>query len=366
MKESFLLILFLSLFITGGVTLLISASITKPLTALIRVFEKGAQECWTPKMDDKRKDEFGKFSSSLNLFMTELEGYRKELITEISVRKEAQKELSVLRNYLENIINSMPSILIGIDRHGSVTLWNKKAEVLTGINMTDAQGKPLAEMLPRVCQRIGNIASGLDENDIKHIEKSLFVTDNGEERYEDITIYRLTEKGADGAVIRIDDVTEKVRMEEMLIQNEKMLSVGGLAAGMAHEINNPLAGMIQSANLMKSRLYRLEIPANQRVAEEIGVSIKDIRSFMEKRRILSMVDSISASGQRIADIVSNMLSFARKSDAVAGLHDPALLLDQTLELAATDYDLKKKYDFKTIRIEKKVENGNQRQWSGDG
>ena len=351
MKESFLLILFLSLFITAGITLLISASITKPLTSFIKVFEKGAQEGWTPKMDEKRKDEFGKFSSSLNIFLGELEGYRKELISEISVRKKAQNELSVLRNYLENIINSMPSILIGLDRHGSVTLWNKKAEVLTGIDMRAAKGKALVEMLPQISRRIGNVASDLAETDIKYIEKSLCVTETGEERYEDITIYRLAEKGGEGAVIRIDDVTEKVRMEEMLIQNEKMLSVGGLAAGMAHEINNPLAGMIQSANLMKMRLHGLEIPANLRVAEEIGVSMKDIRLFMEKRKILSMVDSIRAAGKRIADIVNNMLSFARKSDAVA-LHDPALLLDQTLELAATDYDFKKQHDFKTIRIEK--------------
>ena len=51
--------------------------------------------------------------------------------------------------------------------------------------------------------------------------------------YEDITIYPLMADGDKGAVIRIDDVTEKNQMEEVMIQSEKMLSVGGLAAGMA-------------------------------------------------------------------------------------------------------------------------------------
>ena len=59
----------------------------------------------------------------------------------------------------------------------------------------------------------------------------------------------------EGAVIRLDDVTEQVRLEEMMIQSEKMLSVGGLAAGMAHEINNPLAGILQNTAVLENRLF---------------------------------------------------------------------------------------------------------------
>ncbi len=53
-----------------------------------------------------------------------------------------------------------------------------------------------------------------------------------------MTIYPLITNGVEGAVIRIDDVTERMRIEEMMIQSEKMISVGGLAAGMAHEFEH--------------------------------------------------------------------------------------------------------------------------------
>jgi len=133
-----------------------------------------------------------------------------------------------------------------------------------------------------------------------------------------------------------------------MIQSEKMLSVGGLAAGMAHEINNPLAGMMQTAEVMSNRLRNVEMPANQHAAEAAGTSMTAIHAFMEARDIPRMLKAINLSGLRVAEIVDNMLSFARKGTSAKTTIDLASLLDKTLELATTDYDLKKQYDFKTI------------------
>jgi signal transduction histidine kinase len=124
---------------------------------------------------------------------------------------------------------------------------------------------------------------------------------------------------------------------------------------MAHEINNPLAGMMQTANVMSNRLTNFEMPANLHAAEQAGTSMESIRRFMELRGINEMINTITESGQRVAEIIENMLSFSRKSEVEISSYDLAELLDKTLELAATDYDLRKQYDFKLIKIIKEYE-----------
>jgi PAS domain S-box-containing protein len=271
------------------------------------------------------------------------------LTIDLTERKEAEKEIFSLRNYLSNIIDSMPSILIGVDKKNRITQWNLKASQKTGISPEAARGQLLETVFPQFTIELDHVRISIESRNVHHVSRHPRV-ENNKQIYEDITIYPLTSNGVEGAVIRIDDVTEQVQMEELMIQSEKILSVGGLAAGMAHEINNPLAGMMQSANVMKNRLERIDMPANLRVAEALGISMGDIKVFMEKREIFRMLDAIQESGARAAEIVSNMLSFARKSDTSTSSHYPDQLMDESLELAATDYDLKKQYDFKSIEI----------------
>ncbi len=142
---------------------------------------------------------------------------------------------------------------------------------------------------------------------------------------------------------------EKARLEEMMVQSEKMISIGGLAAGMAHEINNPLAGILQNAQVIRNRLKE-NLPKNVRAAEQLNVRLEDIQAYMEDREVYKMLDSVMDAGKRAAVIVANMLSFSRKSNSGYLAEDMARLLDKTLELAKSDYNLKKRFDFKRIKI----------------
>ena len=152
-----------------------------------------------------------------------------------------------------------------------------------------------------------------------------------------------------GAVIRIDDVTSRVRIEEMMVQTEKMMSVGGLAAGMAHEINNPLGGIMLGAQNIIRRISP-DIRQNIIAAEQCGISIESIRSYMESRNIIHMIQGIREMGERASKIVANMLSFSRQSGSKFTHADLGELINRTIDLAANDYDLKKKYDFRHIAI----------------
>ncbi len=152
----------------------------------------------------------------------------------------------------------------------------------------------------------------------------------------------------------IRDITELKKTQETLIQSEKMLSVGGLAAGMAHEINNPLAGMMQNAQMVSKRMTN-KIPANQRAAAEAGVTMEGLRSYMEKRNIPHFLSMINDAGIRASEIVTNMLSFARKTGTEKSASGLEPILEKALVLVGNDYDLKTTCNFKHICIEKRYE-----------
>ena len=327
------------------------AGFTKPIVKLTAVAKRITGGDLDQAIDISGRDEVGILARSFDNMRSAIKKQIEELKYEIRERRQAEERVSKLRNYLTNVIDSMPSVLIGVDMEKRVTQWNKQAEKMTGVPFEQAVTMSLDTAFPKLAEKLPPIETAIKERRV--ISRPKFARQEaGETRYEDITIYPLVANGVEGVVIRLDDVTERVRFEEMLIQNEKMLSVGGLAAGMAHEINNPLAGIIQNIQVLNGRLTDKHMPANTKAADALGLSMDDISAFIEKRGMHRMIEAITRSSQRISETVNNMLSFARKSDSTYSSHHPAELLDQVLALAATDYDLKKHYDFKSILIEK--------------
>jgi len=274
--------------------------------------------------------------------------YALSVIQDISERKRVEKELEKARHYIRNIINSMPSVVIGVDADGQVTHYNQEASRHLAGPDRSGVGDTLERAFPEYAGHMESIRRAIRERKPMLLEKRPHQA-GGETGYQDLLIYPLIANGVEGAVLRIDDVTERVRLAEMMVQSEKMMSVGGLAAGMAHEINNPLGAILQSAQVLQMYLDPLR-ETNRKAAAEAGCDMDDIHTFLRGRGVLVFLDNIREAGARAAKIVANMLEFSRRSESSKDLVDVRAILDKSLELAASDYDLKKKYDFRHLSV----------------
>lgn len=267
---------------------------------------------------------------------------------QIADRVAAEKNLEELEKLLRDIIDSMPSALIGIDDECQVILWNRQAEEIAEVDIYQAEEKELDKLFPLLADQSMHITQAVKEGCLFQQQRLDRLVD-GQSRSFELTLYPLVITGLHGAVLRIDDVTKRIQMEEAVVQSEKMMSVGGLAAGMAHEIKNPLGGILQSAQVLQNRLFG-NLSANQIVAEEHQLSLDALTAYLKERKIDLMIEAIRDSGKRATQIIDNMLSFGHKSESTYGKHDLRLLLDKTIEITQNDYNLQTDMDFRKIRI----------------
>jgi PAS domain S-box-containing protein len=267
---------------------------------------------------------------------------------DISARKLAEDELVASRNRINSILDSMPSVVIGLDEDGRVTHWNSFAASLSGTLRSAAMGRPLAQVFPLMAPHAASMETALNERRLTRVER-LTVQKNGAATLMEAQFYPLVDNGVSGVVLRIDDVTERERLREMMVQTEKMVSMGGIAAGIAHEINNPLGIVLQATQNLMQRI-RPDFGKNIEAAKACGTDMEAIAAYLRARKLDVFLADIHEAALRASATIRHMLDFSRKSESRRKVCDITQIVDKAVELASTDYDLKKSYDFKKIHL----------------
>lgn len=268
------------------------------------------------------------------------------LYGEVAQHEHTEEKLRKVQDYLSSIIDSMPSVLVSVTDTGQITHWNTSAEQATDMKAVDVAGKLLWDAYPNLPVTLEIIQQAIKTGTPKEMENTKLES-HGQTYYTDITVYPLIAHNIQEAVIRIDDVTMRIMMESRMIQNEKMLSLGEVAAGMAHEINNPLGAILQSVQNIERRLSP-DLPKNIEVAKQLGMDLGNINKYLTDREIHTFINTIKNAGERSARIVSNMLGFSHSGQQRAPI-DLNALTENCLELIDNNVEIH--HQDKNIAIE---------------
>jgi PAS domain S-box-containing protein len=242
------------------------------------------------------EEERGEISSSIKQMTDTLRLSRQELA-------EANRNLAYLKEFSENIIESAPVGIITIDSSLKIRYWNRQMETITGIGRQDAFDKYIAQLLPWITEDIIQ-QNGATEKTLQAPSSQAFK----------INISQFKDPSG-GFVVILEDITDKKKMAEQLLQASKLASLGKLTAGISHEIGNPLASISSLVQELRSM--------NMETKEELeftGGSLKTINSHIE----------------RIANIVRSLGDFARISTKEKTLASITEILDRTINLVRYD------------------------------
>lgn len=201
----------------------------------------------------------------------------------------AQSSLSRIKAFSDTLVENMPIGLAAFDGSGALTAFNQSAERILGLKAGEALGKQVGEILPANCREI--FLKVTAERRMIEREIDCTIADGRTLPLEVIATTLEEDDGvAPGYVILFRDMTEVRRLQQEVARNRRLASLGSLAAGVAHEIRNPLSSLKGFATYFRER-YR-DNPADRETAEvmisEVDRLNRVINQLLEFARPLTM------------------------------------------------------------------------------
>jgi two-component system, NtrC family, sensor kinase len=217
-------------------------------------------------------------------------------------------EVARLKDFSENIVESLNVGVLAVDLQGTVDAWNSRMEQLIGVSRSDAVGRSFRELLPG--ELVQEIDTQGDEEQVTGIYKQRLEY-HGKAVVLNVSITPLVGKAGEkiGRLLLFDDVTQRERMEEQMSQTEKLTSLGLLAAGVAHEVNTPLAVISNYIQMLAKQMPE-----------------GDPRQ--------SIIEKIVKQTFRASEIVNNLLNFSRTGPSELADVDVNRVVEETLSLVA--------------------------------
>jgi two-component system, NtrC family, sensor kinase len=212
-----------------------------------------------------------------------------------------------LKDFNENIVESINVGVLAVDLDDRIESWNSQMEVMYALPRWQALARPLSEVFPT--EFIEEFYRVRQHPGIHNLYKFGLSTKAGEIRTANIAIAPLVTRKFNviGRLIIMDDITERVELEAQLSQSDKLSSIGLLAAGVAHEVNTPLAVISSYAQMLA----------------------KQVQGDPQKSGLL---DKITRQTFRASEIVNNLLNFSRTSGTEFTEVDVNKVITDTLAL----------------------------------
>ena len=229
-------------------------------------------------------------------------------------------EIEQVKNFYENIIQNLKSGLVTVDLELNFTHVNVSAEHMLGYSRDELLGRPFSTIFQKNDSKRCLFMDSADELDIEHgyLGEFEFVNSAGEVLPVQACLSAMTDRKGEitGLSCIFRDISERKFLEQHLSRMDKLASLGELAAGLAHEIKNPLAGITGAMQILaRKQTEDAGSALGQDIFEEIFRQIKKLDGF-----------------------VNNLLEFARPATPVFSAVNIESCLSSTLFLASTQIE----------------------------
>lgn len=231
--------------------------------------------------------------------------------------EQQRSEFERLKEFNENIVESIKVGIFALDLNDRVESWNAEMEVMYALPRAEALGRHIADIFPQ--QFVAEFERAHLQPGTHHLTKVKLPLHTGESRTANLAIAPLLTRDlvSVGSIVLVEDITERIQLESQLTQAEKLSSIGLLAAGVAHEVNTPLA-VISSYTQMLQKHAKDDL------------------------RLRPVLEKITQQTFRASEIVNGLLNFSRAT----GSEFTSLDLNHVVRETLTLLD----HQFRTARI----------------